>query len=199
MDAITKAISLKGTMTSTVLAVAGRQRLGGLVSGALLLFAMACCGLAPVDAVASNVKFVGNAAYTYAGNVAVLTADEIRNFDSSGASGPLQLELWAIAGPFGGGPVTGYKLAEYTLGQLGPGFSYSNVSSGSVPFTPPPPRRLDLHHRRHGIHGRSPGGRWMSFRQQRENRKLHVHFVHARFGLPQALATRHPHAPARRR
>ena len=143
MVAIMKAISLKGTMTSTVLAVAGRQRLGspaaGLVSGALLLFAVACCGLAPVDAVASNVKFVGNAAYTYTGNVAVLTADEIRNFDSSGASGPLQLELWAIAGPFGGGPVTGYKLAEYTLGQLGPGFSYSNVSSGSVPFTPPPP------------------------------------------------------------
>jgi hypothetical protein len=139
MVAIMKAISLKGTMTSTVFAVAGRQRLGGLVSGALLLLAVACCGLAPVDAVASNVKFVGNAAYTYAGNVAVLTADEIRNFDSSGASGPLQLELWAIAGPFGGGPVTGYKLAEYTLGQLGPGFSYSNVSSGSVPFTPPPP------------------------------------------------------------
>jgi hypothetical protein len=139
MVAIFKAISLKGTMTSIVLAVAGRQRWGSPAAGALLLFAVTCCGLAPVDAVASNVKFVGNAAYTYAGNVAVLTADEIRNFDSSGASGPLQLELWAIAAPFGGGAVTGYKLAEYTLGQLGPGFSYSNVSSGSVPFTPPPP------------------------------------------------------------
>ena len=72
------AISLRGTITSIVLAVADRQRLRSrvaeLVSGALLLFAMACCGLGPVDAVASNVKFVGNAAYTYTGNVAVLTA-----------------------------------------------------------------------------------------------------------------------------
>jgi hypothetical protein len=148
MAATMNAISLNGTITSIVLAAAGRQRLESsaarLVSGALLLFAVACCGLEPVDAMASNVKFVGNAAYTYTGNVAVLTADEIRNFDSSVASGPLQLELWAIAAPFGGGPVTGYKLAEYTLGQLGPGFSYSNVSSGSVPFTPPPPGEWTL-------------------------------------------------------
>jgi hypothetical protein len=104
----------------------------------VLLIAAASFALAPVKALASNVKFVGNAGYTYTGDVAVLTADEIRNFDSSGSSGPLHLELWAVAAPIDGGPVTGYKLAEYTLGQLVAGFSYSHVSSGTVPFTPPP-------------------------------------------------------------
>jgi hypothetical protein len=29
-----------------------------------------------------------------------------------------QSSLWALADPYAGGPVTGYKLAEYTLGQL---------------------------------------------------------------------------------
>lgn len=120
----------------------GRQR--GLApaarcaSAALLFLTLLGGVLAPVSAGASNVKFVGNAGYTYNGNTAVLTADEIRNFDSTGASGPLHLELWAVSSPFDGGPVTGYKLAEYTLGQLVAGFSYSNVSSGAVPFTPPP-------------------------------------------------------------
>lgn len=33
-------------------------------------------------------------------------------------------------------PVT--KLAEYTLGQLNAGFDLSNISSGSIPFSPPP-------------------------------------------------------------
>ena len=129
-------------MTSIASAAAGQQRPGltsaRFVLGAVLLIAAAYFALAPVKASASNVKFVGNAGYTYTGDVAVLTADEIRNFDSSGSTGPLHLELWAIAAPFDGGPMTGYKLAEYTLGQLVAGFSYSHVSSGTVPFTPPP-------------------------------------------------------------
>jgi len=142
MATILRAVSLRGTMTSIASAAAGRQRLSlpsaRFVLGAVLLIAAASFALAPVRALASNVKFVGNAGYTYTGDVAVLTADEIRNFDSSGSTGPLHLELWAIAAPFDGGPMTGYKLAEYTLGQLVAGFSYSHVSSGTVPFTPPP-------------------------------------------------------------
>jgi hypothetical protein len=142
MATINKANFTRGTKTSTALAAASRQRLSlpsaRLVLGAVLLIAAAYLALAPVKALASNVKFVGNAGYTYTGDVAVLTADEIRNFDSSGSSGPLHLELWAVSTPIDGGPMTGYKLAEYTLGQLVAGFSYSHVSSGTVPFTPPP-------------------------------------------------------------
>ena len=133
---------LGGAIAALAWTAAGGQRLVApatrSASAALLLLALVGGVLAPVSAGASNVKFVGNAGYTFNGNTAVLTADEIRNFDSTGSSGPLHLELWAVSSPFDGGPVSGYKLAEYTLGQLVAGFSYSNVSSGSVPFTPPP-------------------------------------------------------------
>lgn len=101
--------------------------------------AIACLlGALSIGAEASNVKFIGNVSYKFVGNVAVLAADEITNFDSSGVSGSLHLELWAVAESLDGGPVTGYKLAEYALGQLVAGNSYSNISSGYVPFTPPP-------------------------------------------------------------
>lgn len=142
MATSTRVISLNGTMASNALAAAFRGPAASpvprLTSAAMLLFGLVCGALLSASAVASNVKFVGNATYTYNGNTAVLTAEEIKNFDASGSSGPLQLELWAVAAPFNGGPLTGYKLAEYTLGQLVAGFSYSNVSSGAVPFTPPP-------------------------------------------------------------
>lgn len=138
----TRAIAHRGSTAALAWTAAGRQRLFAPAAqsawAALLFLALAGGLLAPVSAGASNVKFVGNAGYTYNGNTAVLTADEIRNFDSTGSSGPLHLELWAVAAPFDGGAVTGYKLAEYTLGQLVAGFSYSNVSSGVIPFTPPP-------------------------------------------------------------
>jgi hypothetical protein len=142
MVASMRAIFHTGRIAATAWTTAGHGRLVApatrSVSAALLFLALVGGMLAPVGAGASNVKFVGNASYTYTGNTVVLTADEIRNFDSTGSSGPLHLELWAVAAPFDGGPMTGYKLAEYTLGQLVAGFAYSNVSSGSVPFTPPP-------------------------------------------------------------
>ena len=142
MFALLHTIFRAGSIAGTAWTAANRQPLLAPVtrsaSAALLFLALAGGVLAPVSAGASNVRFVGNAGYTYNGNTAVLTADEIRNFDASGSSGPLHLELWAVSSPFDGGPVTGYKLAEYTLGQLVAGFSYSNVSSGTVPFTPPP-------------------------------------------------------------
>lgn len=142
MVASIRAISSEGRVAVIARTAAGHPQSVALATRymlAALLFLVLVGGvLAPARAGASNVRFVGNAGYTYNGNTAVLTADEIRNFDSAGSSGPLHLELWAVSSPFDGGPVSGYKLAEYTLGQLVAGFSYSNISSGSVPFTPPP-------------------------------------------------------------
>ena len=40
--------------------------------------------------------------------------------------------------PYAGSIELGYKLAEYSLGQLVAGFNLSNISSGSIPFSPPP-------------------------------------------------------------
>lgn len=128
------------TVTVERAAESGRRMISlaaRLVSVATI--AIACVfGALSIGAEASNVKFIGDVRYEFVGNIAILSADEITNFDSSGVSGPLHLELWAVAESLDGGPVTGYKLAEYELGQLVAGNSYSNISSGSVHFTPPP-------------------------------------------------------------
>jgi hypothetical protein len=85
------------------------------------------------------VAFVGSGAYTYAGSTAVLSADEVANFDPVGnLSGTLKLELWAAPAPYTGAYQSGYKLAEYRLGQLGGSFYFSNINSGNISFTPPP-------------------------------------------------------------
>ena len=52
---------------------------------------------------AANVKFLGNASYSYNGNIAFLNADAYANYGGNGQSGPLRLELWAFATPYTGG------------------------------------------------------------------------------------------------
>jgi len=107
-----------------------------LVAALLMVTAFALCTASRAGA--ANVQFVGNVGYSYAGNTAVLTADKVANFSPSGFSGTLRLELWAFSTPYTGAAQTGYKLAEYTLGQLVGGFSYVSISSGLISFTPPP-------------------------------------------------------------
>lgn len=104
---------------------------------AVTLFFVGGLGVS-APAVASDVQFVGNVAYTYVGNVATLTADRVQNFDSFGYSGTLHMELWALPAPYSGSFTTGYKLAQYTLGQLTAGYYYYNITSGAVLFVPPP-------------------------------------------------------------
>lgn len=118
-----------------------RARTTGLSQWVLLcLFVWAAfvVGLAPKEARASNVQFVGNVEYSYIGNAAVLTADRVQNFDSFGYSGTLHLELWAFPNPFTGSFQLGYKLAQYSLGQLTAGYYFYNINSGSILFLPPP-------------------------------------------------------------
>lgn len=120
----------------------GRTPLWRVVRNAsttLLALTLALGVLAPISAKASNVQFVGNVAYSYVGNTAVLTANEVANFDPAGFfSGTLRLELWALPAPYSGSFTPGYKLAEYTLGQLNGGFHFSSINSGSIPFLDPP-------------------------------------------------------------
>lgn len=103
----------------------------------LLLYAAFSLGLAPKEARASNVQYVGSVTYAYLGNVATLTAAEVGNFDLFGFSGTLKMELWAFPIPYTGSQ-SGYKLAEYKLGQLVAGAAFYNVNSGTIFFAPPP-------------------------------------------------------------
>jgi hypothetical protein len=66
-----------------------------------------------------------------------LTADQVQNLDSS-TSGTLRIELWALTAPYSGSAATGYKVAQFTVGQIASGASLYNLSSGSVTFTAPP-------------------------------------------------------------
>jgi len=100
-------------------------------------------GASPDRASVNGLSLVGNLSYNYSynGNTGTvrLTVDEVRNSRSGGTSGTLQLQLWATTNP----PVFGqtfsaYTLGVYTLGQLNGGFSFFNVDSGLVSFTPPP-------------------------------------------------------------
>lgn len=105
---------------------------------AFVYVAFALLGVVPTFAVADGCKFVGEVDFAYAGTSAALTADQVLNLDS-GTSGTLRIELWALTAPYtGAGGGTGYKLAQFTVGQIDSGASLYNLSSGTVTFTPPP-------------------------------------------------------------
>jgi hypothetical protein len=92
----------------------------------------------PGLATAANITMSGSWSYNVSGSTVVLTADRIQNNSTSGISGTVKLELWALASPFSGGNFSGYRLATYTLGTLNGGAGISNISSGSIPFSNPP-------------------------------------------------------------
>jgi len=133
--------SIDGSFSSTFCWLCGRIRsILNHRTAKALLFVLASVSAFSFDtaAVASNVQIVGTARYSVAGSTVVLTADEIANFDSSGFSGTLRLELWALPSPYTGTTLLGYKLAEYTLAPLSAGFNYSSVNSGAITYLFPP-------------------------------------------------------------
>jgi hypothetical protein len=92
----------------------------------------------PAICSATDISLVGSWSYNQSGTTVVLTVDKIQNNSLITTSGSLKMELWAFHTPFTGSQ-SGYQLAIYTLPQvLQPGYAYVNVSSGSIPFTPPP-------------------------------------------------------------
>ena len=118
-----------------------RRRLIGVrawLVSALLLCAVASVAVAPRPASAATPQFVGVATYTFDGNVAVLTANQVQNFRAFGISGTLHLELWAFPSPYSGSLQFGFKMAQYSLGELTAGSYFSNINSGPIFFLQPP-------------------------------------------------------------
>lgn len=56
-----------------------------------------------------------------------INVTRIQNRRSSGTSGTLRLELWALASPYNGGSFSGIRMATSQLGQLQAGFYYENI------------------------------------------------------------------------
>ena len=99
------------------------------------LFLLACTSSL---AHAADVRFQGAVGFSNGTTFTLLNAEGIRNFASSGSSGPLRMELWATAAPFSGSLASGYQLATYALVPLAAAASFTGVSSGAVPYTPAP-------------------------------------------------------------
>src|SRR5450631_3833338 len=95
-----KTSTLRESHTNSLYATGHFGRLARILATVLLPIAFAILALTPKSAAASNVQFVGTAGYSYLGNTATLTANKVQNFDSSGYSGTLKLELWALAAPY---------------------------------------------------------------------------------------------------
>ena len=111
----------------------------GFLTLRLLLVAVLVCALsARAEADTDSCKFVGNVAYSYAGNSVVFNADKISNLDPSGVSGALRMELWASTAPYTGTTFNGYKLAQYVVGPLASGTSITNIQSVPLPYQVPP-------------------------------------------------------------
>jgi hypothetical protein len=92
----------------------------------------------PFAVSAAAVRFVGSVGYSDFGPIALLDADQVHNFSTTGTSGALRLELWGTPLPFSGSFAGGYRLATYPLPPLAAGASLTNIASGVVTFTPPP-------------------------------------------------------------
>ena len=87
-------------------------------------------------AVATDVRLVNFAGYSYIGNLANLQTDGVQNFDTL-PSGLLRLELWAFSSPYTLG-MGGYRLAVYAFDPVNPGAQTGPLDSGTVPFAGPP-------------------------------------------------------------
>lgn len=94
--------------------------------------------IAPDKTQPNNISLEGAYSYqTLNGNTQVeINVASIYNRRSSGISGTLRLELWALPSPYSGGSFSGYKMAQSQLGQLQAGFVYSNIVR-TVPFARP--------------------------------------------------------------
>lgn len=99
--------------------------------------ALVLLALSPAAALATNVRLVNYAAYTYLGNSADLMTDGVQNLDLVNSSYSLRLELWAFTSPYAAG-MSGARLAVYPLPPLDAGVQTGQIDSGPVPFTPPP-------------------------------------------------------------
>jgi len=89
---------------------------------------------------AQSASLVGMSSYVYYNNVATLAQDRVDYdcpFGYVGYSGTLRLELWAFDAPYRSG-MAGYRLAVHSLGQLECGHYWYNITSGAIPFSPPP-------------------------------------------------------------
>ena len=101
-------------------------------------FASLLLAFASGTALATDVRLINYASYTYTGNTVVLTTQGIENLDETTRSKALRLALWAFASPYTGGALNGVRLAIYPMLPLAAGAEIDGIDSGLVAFALPP-------------------------------------------------------------
>jgi hypothetical protein len=117
--------------------------LTNLVPTAVRSLALRWCLLAglmaaPFAGKAAYVLFEGQSGYDQIDDMVTLTADTVVNYDRSGKSGALRMQLWAALSPYYGGKIKGYVMGTTALGKLNGGWEFYDVEE-KVPFVSPPP------------------------------------------------------------
>lgn len=109
------------------------NRAACVVAWVSAMVAWFCAGSAGAQST-QLVTFTGGASYQISTHFAEIRVDGILNPDQVHSTQSLRLELWAMVAPFPGGneaPVH-WKMAQYTLGQLPPGGSVTNIDTGVI-------------------------------------------------------------------
>jgi hypothetical protein len=117
--------------------------LTNLVPTAVRSLALRWCLLAglmaaPFAGKAANVLFEGEIGYDQIDDVVTLTADTVVNYDRSGKSGTLRMQLWATLSPYYSGRIKGYVMGTTVLGRLSGGWEFYDIYE-EVSFVSPPP------------------------------------------------------------
>lgn len=85
-----------------------------------------------------NISLESSWGYTISSGMVRLQAGAIANRRSSGVSGSLRMELWALPSPYGGGSATGYKIGQTSVfSPLTAGFQYSNIDQTVLQLSTP--------------------------------------------------------------
>ena len=103
-----------------------------------LVFALLCCGISEAAMACTDV-FGGAYSYNLLGSNITLSMTNITNISDSTTTGTLRLELWMFSSPytFGSGQ-NGWKVAEYSVGQLSPNSNFPSVDQTVSVLSVPP-------------------------------------------------------------
>ncbi len=80
----------------------------------------------------------GTVGWRTSGDYITITADQVVNNESGGASGSLRLRVWATTTPYGGGYISGYVMGTRSFRSVLEGGYYFYDISGTVAYHRPP-------------------------------------------------------------
>lgn len=88
------------------------------------------------DPDSGSVELQGQLSFRFQDDAAVIGAEKIDNSRNSGTR-PLRLMFWATRDPYAGGAISGYRLADFSIGEIPARQALFNFESGTAYSEPP--------------------------------------------------------------